>query len=995
MSIEAINANFETDTGLIHALSLSLCHSLDARKTARGFLEILCASQCLADAALWWNDPDEKDALSLLAALPTKRTRKNGVAAGHFYDRCRHQDMPRVLSAADAEFHALRAEIDNPSLIDYVALFPLCKQGLLVVFSPTRIALAPLRTQAFHDMLGRLAIALQGNLAYEKLERPEPVPADDIAQLTKEMLPEINLVLLQALIHALPNLVWFKDIHGRYLACNRRFERFIGKPAASILGRTDDELLDRDIAESFRQTDAAAIASTKPCTNEEWTVFADDGHTELLEKTKTAIHDANGQLIGVLGIGHDVTERQRTEDRSRHLASMLRLMCDNVPDMIWAKDLNKNYLFANKALCCDLLNAVDVREPMGKTDIFFAERERIRHPENAEWHTFGELCQDSDAITLENGKPSVFIESGNVKGEHLCLEVHKSPFVAPDGEILGTVGCARNITERRRIEDELEEHRQHLEELVDLRTNALLETELRASYILQSTADGLYGVGVDGAITFINPAACRMLGVTEKDAIGKNAHMLFHHQHADGSPYPAEECRIGLAVARGEALRCNNEVYWHADGYAIPVMSALHPTSRNGEITGAVISFVDITEQRAAEQAREKALLVAENLARVKSQFLANMSHEIRTPLNGVIGFAQIGLRTFADAEKSHNAFSKILASGNRLLGIVNDVLDFSKIEAGKLSVAEETVVLADVIGHAIELIAERAHGKKLQLIVDQAPSLPAACSSDALRLEQVLLNLLSNAVKFTEAGHIRLSTWREDDWLHFSITDTGIGIAEDEIDSIFNPFHQADGSATRRFDGTGLGLAICKHILELMGGNISARSQPGVGSTFQFSIPFQAAAPAFSAPPEACGDDLGGLSILAVEDDATSAALLEYNLREDGATIVLVSNGVDAVNTFRDVPPNTFDLVLMDIQMPQMDGYEATRQIKRLAPELPVIGQSAHVFGKDKAQCFASGMDAHIAKPIDFTQLRALIREQTRNRRSEEKEENSRKEEN
>ena len=207
--------------------------------------------------------------------------------------------------------------------------------------------------------------------------------------------------------------------------------------------------------------------------------------------------------------------------------------------------------------------------------VVFALRERQSQPDNPQWHTFGELCQDSDAITLERGAESVFEEFGNIKGKLTYLEVHKAPFLNEEGNVIGTVGSARDITERKRIEGELERHRLHLEELVQQRTSELLATEARASRILDSAADGLYGVDSESRVTFINPAACRMFGYTAEQVVGRLAHDLFHHSRPDGSPYPAAECVARQAWQKGFESRVNDETYWHADGHAVPVMSSV------------------------------------------------------------------------------------------------------------------------------------------------------------------------------------------------------------------------------------------------------------------------------------------------------------------------------------------------------------------------------------------------------------------------------------
>lgn len=392
---------------------------------------------------------------------------------------------------------------------------------------------------------------------------------------------------------------------------------------------------------------------------------------------------------------------------------------------------------------------------------------------------------------------------------------------------------------RKQAELDLKEHRDSLELLVQERTNALQATEARASHLLYASADGLIGIDCEDRITFINPAGCEMLGYRAEDVIGVLAHPLFHHSRTDGTPYPKEECPNRLSLASGITVRIDNEVFWHADGHPIPVMYAMHPMLEDGVITGGVISFVDMTTQHAAAQAREQALIAAENLARIRSEFLSNMSHEIRTPLNGVLGFARIGQRNYENSEKALNAFTKILESGDRLLGVVNEILDFSKLEAGKMRIEHVNVSLHEVLRQSADLVSELARAKKLELSLELAPSLPTMCVSDPLRLGQILLNLLTNAVKFTEKGKIALAAERVGDNLIFSVTDTGIGMSAEQLSLLFNPFHQVDASHSRRFGGTGLGLAICKRLLELMEGEIWVESEAEVGSLFAFRVPY------------------------------------------------------------------------------------------------------------------------------------------------------------
>ncbi len=567
-----------------------------------------------------------------------------------------------------------------------------------------------------------------------------------------------------------------------------------------------------------------------------------------------------------------------------------------------------------------------------------------------------------------------------LKGGRRWLETHAVPM--RDHEQTLHLAITRDITQGKQAEAELQEHRQHLEKLVEERTTALLQTEARASHIVQSSADGLYGVDAGGFITFINPAACELLGYRAEQVIGRHGHTLLHHSKPDGSPYPLAECPSHSALEFGHMVRVDDEVYWHADGHPVPVMYAIHPIMQDGKANGAVISFVDMSEQRAAAQARERALIAAENLARVRSEFLSNMSHEIRTPLNGVLGFAEIGLRNHQNSEKAREALSKIVLSGKRLLGVINDILDFSKMEAGKLTIEETEVSIHEVIEHALELVRDRAGAKQLALHTELAPDLPKTCLSDPLRMGQVLLNILANAIKFTEQGHVNLAVFCQDKQLVFRITDTGIGMNEAQLSQLFTPFQQADASATRRFGGTGLGLAISKHILDQMHGSIRVDSHPGVGTSVEFHLPFMPLSHPLAAQASTPADrrkdrpkkPLAGISILVAEDEIINQEILKDNLMEDGARVVMVSNGKEALDRVIEGGRDAYDIVLMDIQMPEMDGFEAARRILELIPDMPIIAQTAHAFSEERERCLAAGMISHIAKPINPDDLVAVI---------------------
>ncbi len=379
----------------------------------------------------------------------------------------------------------------------------------------------------------------------------------------------------------------------------------------------------------------------------------------------------------------------------------------------------------------------------------------------------------------------------------------------------------------------------------------------------------------------------------------------------------------------------------------------------------------------------EEARRAAERDANIKSEFLANMSHEIRTPLNGVLGLAQIGHRESAGRERSLRMFSRILESGRLLMAIVNDVLDFSKIEAGKLSIEAFPVDPLQIVDEAISALALPAAEKNLTLVADKDASLPAAFLGDPLRISQVLLNLMSNAVKFTEHGEVRLAAARQGDELVFRVTDTGIGMSPQQLAKLFLPFEQGDSSTTRKYGGTGLGLAISHQLAALMGGQLRARSTPGSGSEFEFRLPCvtmverQEISPAVWSPI-AAGKRLAGIRILAAEDNELNRVVLEEILVQEGACVTLVENGRQAVDA-AESGADRFDLVLMDVQMPEMDGLEAASLIGRIDPGLPIVGQTAYAFNEDRDKCRAAGMKFTLTKPIEIESLVSVVRHHSR----------------
>jgi PAS domain S-box-containing protein len=641
-------------------------------------------------------------------------------------------------------------------------------------------------------------------------------------------------------------------------------------------------------------------------------------------------------------------------------------------------------------------------------------------------------------------------------------QVHQLRIVAErdmDERIFGVIAVGMDITEKRRAESRL----------------ALL------SFAMNQVSEAVLLIDQDARIIYANQGAATMLGYAPETLTRMTlAQLRDRHDPSHWAEHWLQLQRQGSMVyevvnldSAGREVHLEvNATYFEVDGQGYDLALGR-----------------DITSRKLMETAREEALLEAERLAQAKTEFLANMSHEIRTPLNAILSIAQLGMRLQGGEDRIRKNFSSILDAGQLLVGLLNDTLDFAKIDAGKLNLEMGRVDPYVLVDSVVELSAARAWAKGLNFRVEEAPDLPLNIPGDPLRLAQILVNLLSNAIKFTDAGSVALKVERLHSGLRFTVSDTGIGMTEEQIERLFMPFEQADGSTTRRFGGTGLGLAISKRLTDLMGGSITATGRPGMGMTFRVDIPVRNMPPSRHAakvgqigmagpgcalelidelpewgvevvlsslqeslenetglllllpyaalaqkdfqtlatqaldqgrrlalvlppggltglpqnlldrfefldwPPRSrhvqrmLRDDrprhgglhehtsprLAGIRILAAEDNELNRVILEELLILEGASVTSVENGKQLLDRLRRGPAE-FDVVLTDVQMPVMDGYEATRQIRYMLPELPVIGLTAHVLGDEPERCLASGMSAHVGKPAHLNSLVRII---------------------
>lgn len=517
------------------------------------------------------------------------------------------------------------------------------------------------------------------------------------------------------------------------------------------------------------------------------------------------------------------------------------------------------------------------------------------------------------------------------------------------GDIIGLAKSTQNLTERT-------------------------EDEEQRQIVVEAAPNGILVVDEQETITLANTAVEKIFGYARGGLLGKPFEILVPEARRRGQVALHTDC-VTEMTARSMAVGLDL-MGLRADGAEIPIEVELSPVQTpRGRI--GVATVIDITTRRAAERALRDAKDAAEDANRSKSTFLASMSHEIRTPMNGILGFADLLLDSELTKEQQHLA-RLIKDSSKSLLNIINDILDISKIEAGKLELERIPMSPLTLVDGALSIIRSDALSKGLRLQSNIASDLPAWLEGDPTRLRQILLNLLGNAVKFTATGSITLALSVEPESgrtrLRFAVTDTGRGVPADRQHLLFQNFSQVDQSITRRFGGTGLGLAICKRLVEAMGGAIGTDSEPGRGSTFWFTIALiETSAPADVAHAAAMAATVSA-RLLVAEDIEMNQLVVEGFLKAAGHQVTLVYDGAAAVEALQE---SDYDLVLMDMKMPVMDGLAATKAIRCLGERvrnIPIIALTANAMPDEVARCRAAGMNDHLAKPIDRGALLAAI---------------------
>ncbi|MBW4083933.1 PAS domain S-box protein [Paenibacillus sp. S150] len=552
--------------------------------------------------------------------------------------------------------------------------------------------------------------------------------------------------------------------------------------------------------------------------------------------------------------------------------------------------------------------------------------------------------EDLAALDISNpdGIQSVQLRVLHAGGRYLWLEF--TIRLVEDGDPPGVLAVGRDITERKIVEQKLQ------------------ESVERYTSLKKYNHDAIISLDLEGRIINGNEKACELTGYSIPELVGMNAGRIIGLEHLEEViSYPQERGSAEVSIDR----------IWHRGGHAVEVLTTVAPIKVNRNTVGFYIIVKDITEQKKLLIAKE----AAEKTNRAKSEFLAMMSHEIRTPMNGVIGMTDLLLDMSEPGSQQREYLDIIRQSGDTLLNIINDVLDFSKIEAGKTVLHEAPFDLTACVDSVLELLQHKADKKGLGIEVAVAPDVPRHLVGDGERLKQILLNLVGNAVKFTYTGGIKVTVRTQARnggkvKLEFTVADTGIGIPGSSRSRLFEPFYQLDHFMNRRHEGTGLGLAITKQLVELMDGTIALDTGVETGAAFVFTVALQEEGAGLTGAESGNngGEPLAdgrSLRVLVAEDNEINQIVLRKILEKRGYTVDVAGDGLQVLQMVGSVD---YDLVFMDVQMPRMNGLEATQAIKETLPpdrQPVIIAVTANALKGDRELCLAAGMDEYISKPL------------------------------
>ena len=736
------------------------------------------------------------------------------------------------------------------------------------------------------------------------------------------------------------------DLAGSFLFFNDSLCRIAGYSRDELLGMNYRELADENSAENIRGVFNEIYENDNPGIGVDWQIIRKDGAKREIEASIFVMKNAQGQVTGFRGIGQDVTETRRaTEDlrkRTHELGERVKeLNClYGISHLIEQPDTSSEEI---------LQGTVDLIPPSWQypeitcARVVLEDKEfKTRNFRETDWLQVCDIWVHKKRI-------------GHVQVYYLeeMPESDEGPFLKEERHLINVISeRLGTMVEQKRMDE------------------ALRNSEARIRAIVNTAADGIITVDEKGLIRAFNPAAKKMFGFSDKEVNGQNVKILMPSPHRElHDTYISNYLRTGKrkVIGKGHEVTAQRK-----DGTTFPLDLTVSEMDLGKQclFTGIVR---DNTERKLAEQKLLEAKEDAERANKAKSEFLANMSHEIRTPMNSIMGFTQI-LLDEALSTQQRGAVETVKGSAERLLKLIDEILDLSKIEADSIVLEKVPFSLSAIVNETIELIRPRAEKKRVDIQHDLQDGLQCVVG-DPTRLRQVILNLLANAVKFTEQGEIMATvktvTETEDRVaVEVAVSDTGIGIPKNKLDTIFQAFTQADGSTTRKYGGTGLGLTISQRLVGMMGGEIKVESREGKGATFSFNLclkkgPVEESIDKEQAAPEGSTRGQGverALNILLAEDDHANQKMTMLMLRKMGHAVALAKDGFEAVEMARS---RKYDIIFMDIQMPNMGGLAATRKLREAGLKTPIVAMTASAMKGDREHFLKAGMDDYIAKPI------------------------------
>ena len=692
-----------------------------------------------------------------------------------------------------------------------------------------------------------------------------------------------------------------------------------------------------------------------------------DGSTVWVEVVANFVRDENGRPVSIITASRNIADRKKTETALRESEERYRLLAENITEVIFILDLETlRYTYASPSTMKMFGYTPEETVALPLENLFTKESVEKTYALLLE-----ELARDGRPGVDPDRYTVLDLEANHKNGSLVKLETTTSFIRDEFGKPLFGLGVARDNSERTKAE------------------SALRESEKRYRLLAENISEVIFLF--DPAKLhhfFITPSVYQMFGFTPDEYTALPLDRLLTAQS-----YETALNAIKAELARGkepengvlqyitlelEAYRKDGSTLW------VEIIGRIFFDEQGSPLYLLGVTR-DLTQRKEVEQAMKEAKDAAEAASRAKSEFLANMSHEIRTPMNGVIGMTELLLDTTLSAEQ-YEYVESLKSSAEALLVIINDVLDFSKIEAGMLNLEVIDFDLNKLCKEVHDSLSHKARRKKVVYETMIEADVPVMLKGDPVRLRQVLTNLCENAVKFTESGSVMVTVTLLEKTdttvtLRFEVSDTGIGIPPGHLEKIFDSFSQVDASTTRRFGGTGLGLAISKRLVALLGGQITVSSQPAEGTTFRFSVTFEKVRPRpeplrpSAGRPSSSAEKTASSKILLVEDNAISTKVISQMLERLGYDVTTAMNGAQAVDIFW---RQDFDLVLMDIQMPVMDGITATGKIQALQQgrnrRVPVVALTANAMAGDRERFLSQGLDDYIAKPVTLESLKAVI---------------------